>query len=169
MLRRARVVPFLAIAVLCVGCDHATKLAAESWLASRPPVELVGGVVRFELAYNAGAFLSIGAGLPLGVRNALFGVIVPLGVIAASLLLLRDHSLRVATRIALGLLAGGGVANGLDRVLNGGFVTDFVSIGVGPLRTGIFNVADVAVIAGAAAMALLSFASDRGEGEASPP
>ena len=32
--------------------------------------------------------------------------------------------------------------------MNGGAVTDFVSLGFGPLRTGIFNVADVAVIAG---------------------
>lgn len=164
-MRRARVIPFLALALVCVGCDHATKIAAEAWLASRAPVELAGGIVRFELAYNAGAFLSIGAGLPLGLRNAIFAVIVPLGVIAASLFLLRDSTLRAATWIALGLLAGGGVANGIDRILNGGFVTDFVSIGIGSLRTGIFNVADLAVIAGAAGMALLSFQPDRGEAE----
>jgi signal peptidase II len=33
--------------------------------------------------------------------------------------------------------------------LNDGLVTDFVSLGVGPLRTGIFNVADVCIVAGA--------------------
>lgn len=160
-MRRIRVIPFLAITLLCVGCDHAAKRAAEALLTSRAPIELAGGIVRFELAYNAGAFLSIGAGLPLAIRSALFGVIVPIGVVAASLLLLRDRVLRGGTLVALALLAGGGIGNGLDRVLHGGFVTDFVSIGMGPLRSGIFNVADVAVVAGAAAMAILGLASDR--------
>ncbi|HEY8123705.1 MAG TPA: signal peptidase II, partial [Myxococcota bacterium] len=41
-----------------------------------------------------------------------------------------------------------------DRVLNAGAVTDFVSLGVGPLRTGIFNLADVAIMAGAALLLL---------------
>jgi signal peptidase II len=54
----------------------------------------------------------------------------------------------------LALLCGGGLANWLDRLLNGGAVTDFVSFGVGWLRTGIFNVADVAIMAGAALLLL---------------
>jgi len=47
------------------------------------------------------------------------------------------------------LLAGGGIGNLIDRVINDGRVADFVSLGLGPVRTGIFNVADVAVMAGA--------------------
>ncbi|MEN8162170.1 MAG: signal peptidase II [Myxococcota bacterium] len=50
--------------------------------------------------------------------------------------------------VALGLVAGGGFANWLDRVLGDGSVTDFVSLGVGALRTGIFNLADVAIVLG---------------------
>jgi signal peptidase II len=160
-MRRARIVPFLAIALFCVGCDHAVKIAAESLLEARPPVELAGGIVRFELAYNGGAFLSLGSGLPLAVRNAIFGVGVPLGVVLVSLLALRDSTLRMPTLVALALLAGGGIANGIDRLMSGGYVTDFVSIGFGPLRTGIFNVADVAVMAGAIALALFGFVSGR--------
>jgi signal peptidase II len=37
----------------------------------------------------------------------------------------------------------------LDRARNGGHVVDFLNVGVGPLRTGVFNVADVAIVAGA--------------------
>ncbi len=39
------------------------------------------------------------------------------------------------------LIAGGEVANWLDRLVHGGTVIDFVSLGIGPIRTGIFNVA----------------------------
>jgi len=47
--------------------------------------------------------------------------------------------------VALVLVLAGGVGNQLDRVLQAGLVTDSINLGVGPLRTGIFNVADVAI------------------------
>ena len=50
--------------------------------------------------------------------------------------------------LALALLSGGGIGNWLDRVLHDGAVTDFVSVGLGGLRTGVFNLADLAVVAG---------------------
>jgi signal peptidase II len=161
-MRHARLLSFLAIVLTCIGCDHVSKVAAVSILETRAPIELLRGIVRFELAYNPGAFLSLGAGLPPLVRSVLFGVTVPLGVVLASVLLLRRRGLGAWALVALALLVGGGLANGLDRALHQGVVTDFVSLGVGGLRTGIFNVADVAVIAGVAAM--LVFGSREGEG-----
>lgn len=37
----------------------------------------------------------------------------------------------------------------MDRVVRG-TVTDFAVVGIGPLRTGVFNGADAAIVAGAA-------------------
>ena len=56
----------------------------------------------------------------------------------------------------LSLGAGGGLSNWLDRLLHGGAVTDFVSLGLGPLRTGVFNLADVFIVAGVALLLLHS-------------
>jgi signal peptidase II len=42
----------------------------------------------------------------------------------------------------------GGASNLLDRVAFGS-VVDFVNLGVGSVRTGIFNVADMAIMLGA--------------------
>ena len=153
-MRRASVVPFLLMVLLCIGCDHATKIAAVRLLDGSPPIELARGIVRLELAYNPGAFLGLGAGLPVAFRALVFGGAIPAMVVAASFLFLRDRTLGAAARLSLGLLAGGGLANGLDRALHGGLVTDFVSVGMGPLRTGIFNAADVAVMAGVALLLL---------------
>ena len=36
-----------------------------------------------------------------------------------------------------------------ELVIRGGTVVDFMNLGVGTLRTGIFNVADVAIVVGA--------------------
>lgn len=145
---------FAAVLVLALGCDQAAKQVAVGQLAASPPISLAGDVVRFELAANPGGFLGLGRGLPDGVRGLVFTALVPAVLALLCALALRSRvSLRFA--VALGLVAGGGLGNWLDRLRHDGAVTDFVSLGVGGLRTGIFNLADLAVIAG---VVLLVFA-----------
>ena len=50
--------------------------------------------------------------------------------------------------IGFALILAGGVGNLIDRVLNDGRVVDFMNVGIGRLRTGVFNVADMALMAG---------------------
>ena len=50
------------------------------------------------------------------------------------------------------LFVAGGMSNLIDRIAMGS-VIDFLNIGIGPFRTGIFNVADVAIMAGVALLA----------------
>lgn len=59
---------------------------------------------------------------------------------------------------ALGLIIGGALGNGLDRLLIGG-VADFFSLHAGGFYWYVFNVADVAIVAG---VALLLYDSLRG-------
>jgi signal peptidase II len=59
--------------------------------------------------------------------------------------------------VALSLFLGGGLGNLIDRIFNDGRVVDFVNIGIGSLRTGVFNVADVALMTGLAIIVLFSF------------
>ena len=51
------------------------------------------------------------------------------------------------------LIVSGGASNWIDRVATGS-VIDFLNVGIGPFRTGIFNVADVAIVAGIALLLL---------------
>lgn len=148
---------FASVAIFTIGCDHATKIAATTWLDPGTVLWLAAGWVRLELVQNAGAFMSLGAALPDSIRMPLLLGLVPLLILAASLLALRESASRSRFVLAAALLAGGGVANWLDRLAHHGLVTDFVSIGWGPLHTGIFNVADLAVVGGA----LLLFAGSR--------
>ena len=150
MNRRLALLSFLGVALLTAGCDHAAKHAARAVLGDGAVHAFAGGVVRFQLVHNTGGFLSLGARLAPELRDAFFLVAAPLGV---ALLAASAFGSAVRSRAALAglaLLCGGGVANWLDRLLNTGAVTDFVSLGVGALRTGIFNVADVAIMLGAA-------------------
>jgi len=148
---------FAAVAMLTIGCDRATKIAATALLDPGAVLWLAAGWVRLELVQNAGAFMSLGAALPDWLRMPLLIGLVPLLIAAASVLALRESAARVRFVLAAALLAGGGIANWLDRLAHHGLVTDFVSVGLGPIRTGIFNVADLAVVAGA----LLLFVGSR--------
>jgi signal peptidase II len=139
---------FSFVLLACVGCDHAVKQAAAQWLEGMGRVVLLGGVVQLELVTNAGAFLSLGAELPETLRQLVLIGFVPLMLACAGWLLYRSPTVSRAQALAFGLIVGGGLANWLDRVRGDGTVTDFVSLGFGPLRTGIFNVADVAIVAG---------------------
>jgi signal peptidase II len=51
--------------------------------------------------------------------------------------------------IALSFVLAGGGSNLFDRLSNDGRVVDFVILGAGGFRTGIFNLADVCIMAGA--------------------
>ena len=147
MLRR-RLWAFAFVLVACVGCDHAAKQMAQQWLGDGGGLSLLGGVVQLQLVANPGAFLSLGAGLPEAVRQFVLIGLVPLAVGFVSWLAWRSPGASRAHVVALGLVAGGGLANWLDRVVDDGAVTDFVSLGLGALRTGIFNLADLAIVAG---------------------
>lgn len=147
-MRRTRALFFVLVILGSVGCDHATKQLAQEALSGSAPISLIGDVVRLELAANPGAFLSLGAELPSVVRKALLvgGVPILLALVCAAAF--RTGLSSPAAFVGLALITGGGLANWLDRILNEGTVTDFVSLGLPGLRTGIFNVADVVIVAG---------------------
>ena len=58
---------------------------------------------------------------------------------------------------ALALVLAGGASNLIDRFVNDGYVVDFINLGAGPIRTGIFNIADVAITVGALLLLIQSW------------
>jgi signal peptidase II len=153
-----RSIPRFVIVLLtlccCVGCDQVSKSAARSLLQSGVTESLFADSLRLQLTENPGSFLSMGASLPEHLRFTLFTAAVAVlltGLVCASLFARR---LSTARFVALALVAGGGLSNLIDRLLYDGRVTDFLNVGIGSLRTGIFNLADMAILAGASLLIL---------------
>lgn len=152
----------VAITLLsCVGCDQATKAVAKEYLPRHEVMSFAGDTFRLQYAENKGAFLSIGSSLPEKVRGLLFTV--GIGAIVFGILgyLLFVPALPHATTIALSLVASGGLSNLIDRIAYGGYVIDFINIGLGSLRTGIFNIADVAIMVGAISLIVRSLRHEK--------
>jgi len=108
----------------------------------------LGDTIRLQYAENEGAFLSLGENLPNWARTGIFvvGVGALLAAVAFAALKQRWSG---GLLIGAALMWAGGLSNLVDRVVRG-HVVDFINLGVGPVRTGIFNIADVAIMAGVA-------------------
>jgi signal peptidase II len=151
----------LLTALATVGCDQATKVVARDHLVHSGPLSYAGDMFRLHYAENRGAFLSLGSNLPDGLREGIFTVGAGLMLVALFTWLLLSPRMSPWNTLALALLCGGGVGNLIDRILRDGRVIDFLNLGIGGLRTGIFNVADIAITMGLIMLLLGGFRRDR--------
>jgi signal peptidase II len=150
--RIMRLLAILLVSIGTVGCDQTTKHIARIELSASRSQRSLCGLVEFTLAENPGAFLSLGASLSKTLRRAVFTVSVSLGLAASLAYLLRSSKLQLFSFFGLAWIIAGGTSNLIDRLTRHGLVTDFMLIRVGPLQTGVFNLADVAIVAGALAL-----------------
>ena len=141
----------------CVGCDQATKILARRHLVGKGPIRLLHDSVRLQYAENPGAFLSLGAGLPANLRHTIFILLIGALLLGALIYLLKGSRTDLGGALSLALVVAGGCGNLLDRIFNQGRVIDFLNLGIGPLRTGIFNLADVVISIGVLWLVLRSY------------
>ena len=144
----------LALVILSsfIGCDQATKHYATETLQYSEPQSYLGDTVRLDYALNRDGFLSLGSNLTPNVRFCIFIGLNLCVMLAITVMLIYNWNASLVIFSSLAYILAGGIGNLIDRISNDGLVTDFVNVGVGPIRTGIFNVADVGVMFGAAAL-----------------
>jgi signal peptidase II len=132
--------------------DCATKRAAETHLVPvHVPHEFLGELVRFTLAYNPGAAMSISLGAHSRIGFSL------LALAALAILAHVYHRTSPGDRLAaagLALIASGALGNLIDRLRSPRGVVDFIDVGVGDLRFWTFNIADVGITCGAVMLVL---------------
>lgn len=137
-----------SIIFISVLLDQYTKYLATQYLMPREPLIFLGDTFRLTYSINHGAFLGLGSNLPETLRNFIFSVLVGIFLIGFCIYTFRQKFTGDLQHIACALVVSGGFSNLYDRITNNGGVVDFMNMGIGNLRTGIFNVADVAIMAG---------------------
>jgi len=145
----------VGLPLLAVGfVDQLTKLIAQRVLVDHPIV-LIPGVLDFRLVPNASAIFGL-LRTPFQIGIAIFCAAVALGYTFF-------HGLaekRLAAFVGLGLIMGGAFGNIVDRVRLGS-VVDFVDI----VFWSVFNVADVAIVAGIALLLWEAYRSSPAQAE----
>jgi signal peptidase II len=139
----------VAIAVVVVVVDQATKWWAIENLSDGEIVPVLGDVIRFVLVYNPGAAFGLGAGF-----TWILALVAVAAVIAIAWYAWRVRS--TAWAIVLGMILGGAATHAGDRLFREpgfaqGHVVDFIAY----FDWFVGNVADIMIVLGAALAVLL--------------
>ena len=125
------------IAVAVVLCDQLSKAWITDLLRDGRSLQAVPGLLELHLVHNTGAAFSLLRG-----ATPVLGLLSLLVVIAVLIWLWRQQRLPIWQGMAVGLLLGGSLGNGLDR-WRLGYVVDFLALV--PVDFPIFNPADIAI------------------------
>ena len=148
MSKTKRLVLIILVMLVCAGCDQSTKYLASNSLEFNVISSFAGDIFRLHYVENKGAFLGIGGGLGEQERFVIFTLLVAFFIGSILVYTVVGKDLNTSSIVAYSLIAGGGLSNLYDRIANNGAVVDFLNIGIGGLRTGIFNLADVFIMLG---------------------
>jgi signal peptidase II len=144
------------VAFVWVLIDQATKIAAVRTFEA-DPTPLDYGPIIFRLIYNPGGAFSMPIELPW-----LFVAVTVIVCVLVAKALPDTRSLSLAS--AYGLVVGGAIGNGADRIFRDGEVVDMIDLDFAPFeRFPVFNVADIGITVGALLVAVLMTVADRRE------
>ena len=155
-----KIILFCLLSLVFIGCDRVTKDLAKEHLKDKAPTSYLNDTFRLQYAENTGAAMGLGDELSKKSSFWLLSML-PLAI----LLIVFVYTIKNARKLSpiklfcIALIFAGGLGNIIDRILFDRVVTDFLNIGLGNIRTGIFNVADICVTSGA--IGLLIFYRDK--------
>lgn len=130
-----------------IALDQISKVIVRDEIAYHERIEVIPKYFTLTKIENSGAFLSLGNNFPPVLKTILL-TILPVIVLAGCLYyVITSKGLSRNSIYALSLIVGGGVGNLYDRILYGS-VTDFMHMDFVIFQTGIFNIADMAIMAG---------------------
>jgi signal peptidase II len=134
--------------MVSLAADQVSKLMAAALLKGSERRSFFGGLFSFEYAENNGAFLSLGANLPPTLRFWLLTIGTGTLMLGLIVLMLKAKDVTRSVLIGLSFIFAGGTGNWIDRVLRDGYVRDFMIAGIDPIQSGVFNIADLLILAG---------------------
>jgi signal peptidase II len=132
-------------------CSLVLDLLSKAWILARlqpgDVQSIIPGFFNLTLGMNPGAVFGFLADTPSKFRIPFFAIV---GVIALAYFgyeFLKE-GVSITQRVALGLVIGGALGNGYDRVIRGS-VVDFLDFYYGTWHYWAFNLADSCIVCGA--------------------
>ncbi|HEX6694605.1 MAG TPA: signal peptidase II [Longimicrobiales bacterium] len=156
---KATIMAGILTGVLCL--DIFTKSLVQRNMLVYEQRDIIGEYVRLTYIFNTGAAF----GIQLGpYSREIFLVLSLVALIALALMFYYtpvEDKLRLAS---ISLICAGAIGNLIDRVRSENGVVDFLDVGIGTMRWPVFNVADMAVTAGAIVLALSLWKEEQRDG-----
>ena len=150
-----RRLPWLLLPAGVLALDLGSKAWILQRLAEGESLTVIKGFFYLSLGFNRGAIFGSLTWLPAPARFLLFAAAGLLALVYfGRLFLARETS--TWERISLGLILGGALGNGVDRILRGA-VVDFLDFVFGTWHYWTFNLADSCILVGAVLYGLRMF------------
>jgi signal peptidase II len=160
MNRKKYIILSILTFVINVALDQFTKQIAIIYIKGKEPVYFLYKTVMIVYAENSGAFLSMGSNWPVAIKYIVL-IILPIIICIYGIYYCLIKEKNTTRLILLMSIIGGGLSNLIGRLLNDFSVVDFLNFGIGSLRTGILNVADLSVTFGAILLLIYEFKSKK--------
>ena len=156
MTQKNKLILTFIVLVINYSLDRTTKIMAINYLKGKETISLFYNTIVFKYTENTGAFLSVGSNWPNNVKYCLL-LIIPILVCLYGLYYCAFRLADKKLIVVLVSIIGGGLGNLIDRLTNDFKVVDFINFGIGSLRTGILNVADMSVTFGVLLLIIYQF------------
>ncbi|CAN5288695.1 signal peptidase II [soil metagenome] len=145
--RFTRTPVILAILALNIGCDQISKFLVRKNMRYDDHIGFLHDHLTLSKVENTGAFLSLGDTLSNPYRFILLTLLPALALGFGLVYILVKSNISKVNLLGIIFILGGGIGNLYDRIVHGS-VTDFLHIDFVIFQTGIFNVADMSIMAG---------------------
>ncbi len=155
----------IVIIVINIAADQITKILARIYIQGQGTIKVVGDIFILYYAENSGAFLSMGNNLPQPWKTLLLTLFPTLAILAGILYLIFGNNISFRQAVCIACVIGGGIGNVWDRAMHHGAVTDFLNFGIGNIRTGVLNVADLSITFGAILLLIFQSQEDKKRNE----
>ncbi len=144
---------YLLIAVIVVLLDRWTKYVVARRIGLYQHIQVIPGFFRLTHTENTGAAFSLFADSIAPWKTGMLIAFSVIALVVVSVLLWKNNHAHVLTGVALSLIMGGAIGNLWDRVTSGR-VVDFLLFYVKRYQWPVFNLADSAIVVGAALLVL---------------
>jgi signal peptidase II len=144
-----RILVIAAIISINIGCDQSTKYLAKKHLPRETTIQVMDNFFVLQYAENKGGFLSMFSSLSRTFRLFVLSIIPLIALVLMTFYIVATGELSFLHILGLSCIIGGGLSNIVDRLANE-YVIDFMNVGIGMVRSGIFNFADLSIMGGTA-------------------
>ncbi len=153
LIHKRNTVFFLICAAALIGLDRIAKIMVDTYMELGSSIVVIAHFFNIRYVANTGVAFSNFEG------SRIITVLMPILIAVMMILFVLRYGgkLSRAAACTLGVIAGGGIGNLIDRFVYG-YVVDFLSFG----SFAVFNIADIGITAGCICLMLLViFSKDR--------
>ena len=144
---------WLIVALVLTAADQLSKALIVSNLSATARIVCIPGVVDIVYVGNTGAAFSM-----LSAHTWLLGLVSAAFCAAIAVYMAKMKFTDKRYQIIGGMLLGGALGNGIDRIFRG-FVVDFIELAF--IRFPVFNIADIAITLGAVLLVVIITLGDK--------